>query len=123
MPLAAAKLSKLALSKGGKFMLASVAALQPPTSFYANEYPSSVDSSLEFHWSPPGSGPAPDAYRFVFSSGITGTIEILGAGRVQGISSIPFNTYWTANVWSRLGEQESEFSNFLYGITSSAPYP
>lgn len=123
MPLAVAKLSKLALSKGSKFMLASMAALQPPTSFGAGEYPSFSDVSLSFTWSPPTTGPVPDAYRFEFVTDSLGTIQLTGSDTLAVIDGVPFDAYWTANVWSRLGEQESEYSAFTYGTTSSGSYP
>lgn len=123
MPLPAAKLSKLALVKGGKFMLASMAALQPPTAFGASEYPNMSDVSLSFTWSPPATGPAPESYRLLFYTEATGNIQIIGSDTLAVIDGVPFNTYWTANVWSQFGEQESEFSAYTYGTTSSGSYP
>lgn len=97
--------------------------LQAPTDFNSGETPGPTDVSVNFSWSPPTSGPAPSAYRFVFNSDITGSLELLVTDTVASIGGVPFNIYWTAYVWSRLGEQESENAAFTYGTTSSGSYP
>ena len=125
MPLAVAKISKLALAKGGKFMLPLLGALglQPPTSFSVSEYDFGSSISLSFSWGPPATGPSPDAFRFVFNNDSLGTVELIGIDTTAAIDGLPFNSYWTANVWSRLLADESQYSAFQYGTTSAGTYP
>lgn len=123
MPLPAAKISKLALVKGGKFMLPSGAnVLLPPQNIGWNYYSQTSDVlNLEFYWSPPPGGA--DGYLIEFDSMATGYMTFETGDLTFLIESVPlYEEQWTATFESQRGDDRSS-KRHESDIGPAAPYP
>jgi hypothetical protein len=129
MSLAVAKTSKLALAKGGKFMLPLLGALglQPPTNFDALLTDTENDVNFEFTWNPPSSGISPESYIMEFYTLFTGEMEFFITSeepRNVVIYSIPYGLEWNAVLFSRVETLELTSTPVtLSGITPEPSYP
>jgi hypothetical protein len=129
---AAAKTSKLALAKGGKFMLPVAAGIvgdfiMPPVDFSFSDTEGAGSYRLFFTWGAPTSGVAPEQYLFDYYTALTGWVNYIinpPEPREFEWSSVPYGTEWQANIYS----QNVTLSLLSYAVTLTgtipdAPYP